>query len=204
MGRTRIFDERDAARAALDVFWDRGFEATAVPDLEGATGLSRSSIYHSFGSKRGLFDAAVDTYLSEVVRPRLAPLQADTVASDALVEYMRGLRHVMADGTRHLATHGCLLLNTATSPVGIDDTLREIVRNYRRELTHAITRGVEAAHPEFRAERTARLGTTCSAHVIAAMTLARVDTEGAIALLDNAIQLIVDPNEISETGRTTA
>ena len=59
MGRTRTFDESDATRSALGVFWDQGFDGTAVPDLEEATGLSRSSIYHAFGSKRGLFDAAV-------------------------------------------------------------------------------------------------------------------------------------------------
>ena len=77
MGRTRTFDETDAARSALEAFWDHGLEGTAIPDLEKATGLSRSSIYHSFGSKRGLFDAAVDTYLDQIVRPRLAPLQAE-------------------------------------------------------------------------------------------------------------------------------
>ncbi|MDD0859753.1 TetR/AcrR family transcriptional regulator [Arthrobacter alpinus] len=49
-----------------------------LPDLERATGLSRSSIYHAFGSKRGLFDAAVASYLSEIIRPRLQPLDSPT------------------------------------------------------------------------------------------------------------------------------
>ena len=43
MGRTRTFDETDAARSALEAFWDHGLEGTAIPDLEKATGLSRSS-----------------------------------------------------------------------------------------------------------------------------------------------------------------
>ena len=34
MGRTRTFDETDAARSALEAFWDHGLEGTAIPDLE--------------------------------------------------------------------------------------------------------------------------------------------------------------------------
>ena len=54
MARTQGFERDAVVRAARTVFWRRGFEDTAVPDLEEATGLSRSSIYNAFGSKRGL------------------------------------------------------------------------------------------------------------------------------------------------------
>ena len=190
MGRTRTFDETDAARSALEAFWDHGLEGTAIPDLEKATGLSRSSIYHSFGSKRGLFDAAVDTYLDQIVRPRLAPLQAEHVASDALATYLRGLRAAMADPSLPLAAHGCLLLNTATSPVAPGDTLGEVVRDYRRELADAVSRGVAAARPDLDDGAASTLATACTAHVVAAMTLVRLDPEGALALLDNALALL--------------
>ncbi|PZU32323.1 MAG: TetR/AcrR family transcriptional regulator, partial [Microbacterium sp.] len=182
MGRTRTFDESDATRSALGVFWGHGFDGAAVPDLERATGLSRSSIYHAFGSKRGLFDAAVSAYLDQVVRPRLAPLQADAVASGALAEYLRGLRHVMAEPTLPLAAHGCLLLNAATAPVGTDEGLRQVIREYREELAAAMQRGAEAARPDLDAASVAALATACTAHVVAAMTLVRVDSDGACEL----------------------
>ncbi|HOZ57111.1 MAG TPA: helix-turn-helix domain-containing protein, partial [Nakamurella multipartita] len=69
MGRTKTFDPGEVVRAARAVFWTRGFESASLPELQEATGLSVSSIYHSFGSKRGLFDAAVASYLDEVARP---------------------------------------------------------------------------------------------------------------------------------------
>ena len=190
MGRTRTFDESDATRSALGVFWGHGFDGAAVPDLERATGLSRSSIYHAFGSKRGLFDAAVSAYLDQVVRPRLAPLRADVVASDALAEYLRGLRRVMAEPTLSLAAHGCLLLNAATAPVGTDEELRGIIREYREELAAAMQRGAEAARPDLDASSVAALATACTAHFVAAMTLVRVDSDGACELLDNALALL--------------
>ena len=48
MGRTATFDRADAVRAARGVFWNQGYEATSIPDLEQATGLKRSSLYHAF------------------------------------------------------------------------------------------------------------------------------------------------------------
>ncbi|WP_283116788.1 TetR/AcrR family transcriptional regulator, partial [Corynebacterium stationis] len=93
MSRTAAFDKQAAIKAARDVFWRDGYAETALPALEKATGLNRSSIYNTFGSKRGLFDAAVDNYLEEVVRPRLRPLLVDAVSPTALTDYITGLGH---------------------------------------------------------------------------------------------------------------
>ena len=49
MGRTQTFDTNEVVRAARAVFWEHGYESAALPELEKATGLSRSSIYHAFG-----------------------------------------------------------------------------------------------------------------------------------------------------------
>ncbi len=92
MGRKRSFDADEAVRAARSVFWSNGYEGASLPDLEAATGLNRSSIYHTFGSKRGLFDAAVDSYLNEGIRPRLRVLLEDPVPPDAVRTYLTGLR----------------------------------------------------------------------------------------------------------------
>ena len=59
MGRPRAYDQDTVVIAAKETFWQRGLEWTAVSDLEGATGLSRSSLYLAFETKRGLFDAAL-------------------------------------------------------------------------------------------------------------------------------------------------
>ncbi|WP_153038931.1 TetR/AcrR family transcriptional regulator, partial [Rathayibacter tanaceti] len=125
MGRTQGFDTEQVVRAARAVFWENGFQEAALPDLEAATGLGRSSLYHAFGSKRGLFDAAVQSYLDEVVRPRLAPLVAPSGASPtALEEYFTGLRTALADPRSLSARSGCLLLNAAGAPIARDEAVR--------------------------------------------------------------------------------
>lgn len=53
IGRPREFELEEAARDAMNVFWDLGYEAASLPDLIAGTGLSRGSLYKAFGDKRG-------------------------------------------------------------------------------------------------------------------------------------------------------
>lgn len=193
MGRSQAFDTEHVVRAARTVFWEHGFEAAALPTLEDATGLSRSSIYHAFGSKRGLFDAAVTSYLDEVVRPRLRPLLEPDVAHGALVDYLVGLRAALADAASFTATNGCLLLNTAGAPVARDAAVQQTVASYRAELRSALARGVRARLPEADDTEAARLTETCTALVVQALALTRVDNAAALHGLDTALALLEMP-----------
>jgi TetR/AcrR family transcriptional regulator, transcriptional repressor for nem operon len=71
MARPREFDADRALDNALQVFWAKGYEATSLDDLCGATGLSRSSLYGAFGDKRDLLLRTLDRY-SESGTARLA------------------------------------------------------------------------------------------------------------------------------------
>ena len=64
------------------------------------------------------------------------------------------------------------------------------MRDYRRELADAVSRGVAAARPDLDDGPATTLATSCTAHVVAAMTLVRLDPEGALALLDNVLALL--------------
>jgi len=186
MGRHQTFDTAEAVRAARAVFWERGYEATALPDLERATGLSRSSIYHAFTSKRGLFDAAVDSYLDEVVRPRLRPLTGEDVAPEALDDYLVGLRDALLRGDTLPATSGCLLVNSANAPIGDDDSVAAVVEAYAAELRTAMTAGVRARLPHLTDDAQRTLSDVCVGLVISAFALVRVNREEAARTLDTA------------------
>ncbi|MEK8070049.1 TetR/AcrR family transcriptional regulator [Rhodococcoides navarretei] len=59
MGRTRSFDEATVVTSAAEQFRSTGYEGTSLDELLRATGLHRGSLYQAFGSKRGLFLAAL-------------------------------------------------------------------------------------------------------------------------------------------------
>jgi AcrR family transcriptional regulator len=188
VGRPQAFDTDAAVRSARSVFWRLGYESTSIPDLEAATGLNRSSIYHAFGNKRGLFDASVESYLSEVVRPRLRPLTGDTVAPTALIDYLTGLRSALAERSA-LAADGCMLINAAGSRIGQDEAVGDAIAGYQRELRAAFRSGLRAAHPHLDGATADRGSRTITALVVTALALTRVDFAAAVENLDAAIDL---------------
>ena len=190
MARTQGFDRDVVVRAARTLFWRAGFEGASVPALEEATGLSRSSIYNTFGSKRGLFDAAVQSYLDEVIRPRLRPLTGEVVAPEAVLTYLDGLREAFARTGSMPATSGCLLVNTATAPVVHDGEVARVVADYRDELRAAIGRGVAACLGAAAPDEQERLADAVTGLSIAAFALVRIAPAEADRTLATARDLL--------------
>ncbi len=191
MARSREFDRAAVVRAARQFFWEHGYEDASIAGLEAATGLNRSSIYNAFDSKRGLFDAAVQSYLDEIVRPRLAPLQVPTVAADALADYLQGLADAFARVGSMPAEHGCLLINAAGAPVARDAEVARVIDDYRAELHDAFARGVQAALPAGSEARRARLADAVTGQVVAAFALVRISHREAVHSLETAAALLV-------------
>lgn len=61
-GRPREFDESNALDAAMKVFWRKGYEGASLSDLTEAMGITRPSLYATFGNKEALFFKALDQY----------------------------------------------------------------------------------------------------------------------------------------------
>jgi TetR/AcrR family transcriptional regulator, transcriptional repressor for nem operon len=130
MGRTRDFDEATAVRAARDVFWEHGYASTSLTQLQAATRLSRSSLYSTFGSKRGLFEAVTQHYLNDVVGPLLEPLEVPGAGQREIVAYFHSLSDFVTAPTRPAATRGCLILNTTVELNALDDQATLMVQRY--------------------------------------------------------------------------
>lgn len=78
MGRPRGFDEQAVTAAAAALFAGRVYDGVSVDDLVQQLGVHRNSLYKTFGSKRGLYLAALRWHLEH----QLPPL-ADQLAAGA-------------------------------------------------------------------------------------------------------------------------
>lgn len=116
-GRPRSFDTDAVVARAMNVFWSRGYHATALPDLLRATRLSRGSLYAAFGDKHSLFLRALDRYIADAVARIDRELDPRRDPIDGLREYLAGYvdRTAGANGRR-----GCLLVATAMELAGQD------------------------------------------------------------------------------------
>ena len=66
MGRPKSYDREEVLENALLLFWRKGFEGAHLQELVEVTGLNRFSLYKEFGSKEGLFDAAMKRYMDQL------------------------------------------------------------------------------------------------------------------------------------------
>lgn len=148
MGRSTTFDRDDVVRAARDVFWARGYGEAGIAELEEATGVKRSSLYHAFGSKKGLFAAVASAYLDDVVRTRIDPLRRADAGPAALADYIREMREAISAGPS-----GCLLLNAACAP--LSTTIRTCGISSSRTRTNCAPRSGRASRSR---------GRTCLRH----------------------------------------
>ncbi|MCZ9325649.1 TetR/AcrR family transcriptional regulator [Nocardia farcinica] len=77
MGRPRGFDEDEVIAAAARLFAERAYDGVSVDDLVNHLGVHRNSLYKVFGSKRGLYLAALRSYVEHRLRPAVARLRAE-------------------------------------------------------------------------------------------------------------------------------
>lgn len=66
VARPKEFDPEEVLDRALELFWERGYEATSMADLVEHLGIGRASLYATFGSKHELYLKALDRYLLKV------------------------------------------------------------------------------------------------------------------------------------------
>jgi TetR/AcrR family transcriptional repressor of nem operon len=139
LARTREFDEDEALDAALRTFRRKGYEATTLPDLLEATGLSRQSLYNAFGDKRKLFLRSLNRY-TEGQHRRIA----ETLQSLPLREAIAALFESVTRGADRDC--GCFLVNAASELLPRDPEVGRIVAaalaRQQRMLADALRRGV--------------------------------------------------------------
>ncbi len=116
MGRPKEFDRQEVLERAMWVFWEKGYRATSLVDLEQATELLPGSIYNAFGSKKGLFLAVVDYYIDRVVGWRIESYLEPGEPLEAIETFLR----TAYEGLAPEEMNGCLLTNSATEIAAVD------------------------------------------------------------------------------------
>src|SRR5271163_3660978 len=107
-GRPPSYSRSAALDQALELFWERGYEATSIADLTAAMGIGAPSLYAAFRSKRELFDEVVALY-AETYRGFMARALAEEPNLKAGIE--RLLREAAGAYTLPGHPHGCLVIN---------------------------------------------------------------------------------------------
>jgi len=185
MARPRSFSTQDAVAAATGVFWSKGYQDTAISDLEQATGLNRSSLYAAFGTKQAIFELALESYLRGFIEPRLAPVERAEADAGDIERFFTGLAGFFRTGSQ--ARQGCLMINSIAEHAGRGTRLGSRAQAFRDRLSAAFANAMAGRHePGLAGERAQLLTAT----TLGIWLTARIDPAGAAQACDAAVACI--------------
>ena len=181
MPRPRTYERRDVVEAAKKAFWEGGYAGTAIADLERSTGLNRSSLYLAFGSKRELFELALDRYTEDFIDPLIEGMEKASAGLDEIAEFFSRLKAEF----REISRRGCLMVNTIAE-VGDRSPKAVAYRDrLRRAFTHALRGASRRGETEVAAVR--RRVSMLLAATLGVWLSARIDPRDAGRLCDEIV-----------------
>ncbi|MEM7736437.1 MAG: TetR/AcrR family transcriptional regulator [Deinococcota bacterium] len=122
MARPKSFKQAEALEKAMQLFWEKGFEATSIQDLVDTIGINRQSLYNTFGDKKQLFLQSLDLYRTQGLEGILQKLAEDEPVQQKIADVFR----FIIDASIH-DSRGCLIANSTLELANHDDDVATIV-----------------------------------------------------------------------------
>jgi TetR/AcrR family transcriptional repressor of nem operon len=142
MARPREFEQDRVLERAMQLFWEKGYEATSVRELIAYVGISSSSLYATFGDKQDIYRAALERYRRieyEQVRQLLS-------LSRPLCETLAGMFKDLIDSLMADAGHrGSFTLNAAVELGARDPVVAGLLREHFDDICALLADRLEAA-----------------------------------------------------------
>jgi TetR/AcrR family transcriptional regulator, transcriptional repressor for nem operon len=141
VARSKEFDPREALKAAVDVFWRKGYEKTSLDDLMAGMNVGRQSLYDTFGDKRTLYLSALDEYRNTTQEAMRRLFGAGHPVGECFSAILFGIcNESRADHER-----GCLLLSANLERKVGDKDIAALVRRNQAEVELIFEQALRAA-----------------------------------------------------------
>lgn len=129
-GPAKQFDQNDALKKALEVFWDKGYEATSMQDLVAHMGVNRASMYDTFGNKYELFKQSLDAYCQQSLVNIKQVLEAPGSPLQNILHYYQ----LLGSSEGVVKHHGCFINNTAVELGPHKPEIADYIRHHWSEV----------------------------------------------------------------------
>lgn len=122
MARTVEFNECEIIDKAMNVFWEKGYQATSMQDLVDAMQINRSSIYNTIGDKHQLFMKCISSYFDNAMLEIKEKVAKETSAKQALINIITDKASWIVDCEK-----GCLGIKTVFEIAPEDNEVRKLM-----------------------------------------------------------------------------
>jgi len=133
VGRPKAFDETEALTAAMQYFWEHGYDNTSLDNLLLAMGIKKSSFYATFKSKEEVFSRTLALYRDQSItfmqdlKKNLGPKKAMLTLLELTTKELEETGKV----------RGCLLINSGKECYNRYDSLSQQINvefNFMQEI----------------------------------------------------------------------
>jgi TetR/AcrR family transcriptional repressor of nem operon len=141
MSRQKEFDEAEVLDQALELFRARGFKHTSFSDLTDELGVSRQSLYDTYGDKQTLYQTALKRYLERGLDNIRRKLDDSAPVRQVFGQLFAG----MIAGNCNHGSSGCFMVNSMVELSPHDADTRALAQTHAREVQGLFTSRLSAA-----------------------------------------------------------
>jgi TetR/AcrR family transcriptional repressor of nem operon len=134
MARTKEFDETKVLHDILMLFWEKGYHQSSLDDILRAGGISRQSMYDTYGDKKALFLKVLELYRKETKQ-----IIEDKI--NELLEKGEPCVNILRDMIFYHDGKGCLAINSMVEFKASDKNVRKEIDAlllFSKEMIHKL------------------------------------------------------------------
>jgi TetR/AcrR family transcriptional repressor of nem operon len=140
MARTKEFNEDQALDKAIEIFWHKGYNGTSAQDLVTYLGLSRSSLYDTFGDKQKLFARSLQRYQKNAQDQIVKLFDESANIKETLQDIFK---QAVIESLEDRITKGCFMVNSSVELAMHDEEIGKIVKNNSQVMEEVFTNAVQ-------------------------------------------------------------
>jgi len=126
MARPVEYDLENVLDRAMEIFWQKGYEAVSMAELVSHTGLNRGTMYSLFKDKEGLFKDALNNYYKRRASNQVSILK-DNPGKKGIELFFRNF--AFSENYK-----GCLFSNTMCEKDFLDTQAYEIPEEFFKKI----------------------------------------------------------------------
>ena len=134
MARTKDFDEDEVLEKAINLFWYKGYNGTSMQDLVDGLGISRSSLYDTYGDKHTLFIKALETYQGSSSGKMCNIVSNTTSAKEAIKRLLEFTTVELLSDKEH---KGCFSVNAEIEVAPHDKEVSDMICQSEQQVENA-------------------------------------------------------------------
>jgi TetR/AcrR family transcriptional repressor of nem operon len=136
MARTKRFDEEEVLNNAMLFFWHKGYNGTSPQEILDELGLSRSSLYDTYGDKKSLFISTLKRYRDTVTAQVIHMLEtSENIPETIKMLFLQAKQECFNVEEKR----GCFMVNSKVELAPHDEEILAIVKENREALENAFT-----------------------------------------------------------------